>query len=150
MDWTYINWSQVIGEIAMSDQKQLKNLKVGDEVFVVPQIDSHRRCRGEERQGSHLPVVKVGRQYGYIRRHYKEEPFCLKNGHSHHPDGSGNQRANGWGFDVFVNELDWIRFKEDSEQRKLLGSKFNRCYFIDKLPEGLAEKINKLLEEVGL
>ena len=72
-----------------------KHIKPGDQVYVVWQ--SKKQAQGE---GYYMSVAKVGRKYGYIERHGRQEPFDLLTGESVH-NYCSNSRANGWGFDVW-------------------------------------------------
>ena len=75
----------------------LKDLQVGDKVFVVRQ----KGRRAVEEQTSFEVITKIGRKYGYI----KSGSFSLDNGQSVHNESY--VRINGYGFDVFSTEAEY-------------------------------------------
>jgi hypothetical protein len=83
-------------------QRLVSPLRVGDHVFVVDQ----RGRSGGEPNARYLPVTRVGRKYGFVQRFgSREEAFYLFDGRS--ACEKQNERANGWGFDVYVSEQHW-------------------------------------------
>ncbi len=79
----------------------LSRVKVGDEVYVVPQSDPSA--------GYYRKISRVGRRYGYVEmnRYRTEEPFDLATGESHH-DPNRNARANRHGFDVYHSREEYL------------------------------------------
>lgn len=92
----------------------LPPLKPGDKVFVV-----HQRQRGQkEHRTETCEVVRVGSKYAYIKRYRREAAFFKNTGVSVHQDN--NARLNGYGFDVYATEQDWLREQhEESEEARL-------------------------------
>ena len=87
----------------------LKDLKVGDSVFVVQQ--QTRSCK--EWRTSTEVISKVGTKYAYWKSHHREYPFHKDTGISAHKEL--NTRANGYGFDVYTCEEEW-RLKLHTEE----------------------------------
>lgn len=86
----------------------LRHLKAGDGVYVVPQSDpSVGYCR---------TISRVGRRYGYveINRFQTEERFELATGESHH-DPNHNARANRHGFDVYHSREEYLEHVAQKE-----------------------------------
>jgi len=86
-----------------NESKKFKHLCVGDVVCVVDQ----RRRGSLEPEPRSEQVVRVGRKFGYIKGYGDDRPFDLATGVSHHKEG--NARANGYGFDVYKSEADYIQ-----------------------------------------
>jgi hypothetical protein len=86
----------------------LRRVKVGDEVYVVPQNNSS--------VGYYRTISRVGRRYGYVEmNHYQtEEPFDLATGESHH-DPNHNARANRYGFDVYHSREEYLEHVSKTE-----------------------------------
>lgn len=126
---------------------KFKDLKVGDIVFVA------RQCRPYEKERhvttEEAAVTKVGRKYGYFVMQRREVPFCLNTGHSHHADC--NARMNGWGFDVYHSEEEYLACKVAKERHALLCKKLGIEYGKRHLltPE-VVEKIHAVLDEAGI
>lgn len=79
-----------------------KHLKPGDQVFVVWQ---KQRFQRQQVMGA-VPVVKLGKKFGYITKFAETVPFCLQTGQSHHK--CTNARTNGYGFDVYSNKEEYL------------------------------------------
>ena len=96
--------------------KTFKDLKPGDEVYVVRQ----RSRWSSPSEPEYRPVTKIGRQYGYVQMSaYASEKFCLTSGASVHIPNH-NQRTNGYGFDVFLS-------KEHYEEWRYAEETVNKC-----------------------
>jgi len=93
----------------------LRNIQVGDTVFVVNQ---QRRHSTTQPIGRYEIVFRVGRKYGFIQRGSCEERFTLDTGHSAHTDC--NARANGLGFDVYVSEEHYQKQRHAQTERQRL------------------------------
>ena len=129
--------------------KTFKDLKPGDEVYVVRQTSRWSSPREPE----YLPVTKIGRQYGYVQMSaYASEKFCLASGVSVHIPNH-NQRTNGYGFDVFLS-------KEHYEEWKYAQDTINKCnakcykffggYGRPALPLAAAEEILAIFDKYEL
>ena len=131
---------------AVVPARTYKDLKVGDEVFVVQQKS---RYNTEERT-SVEKVARVGRKYNYIMRGFQELPFCRNTGQSvHNPDH--NTRANGQGFDVYLCEPTYRQLQYDAAQKRKLDKRIvGRWNGLVSLPPDIVNKINTLLDEAGL
>lgn len=136
-------------EDLVKQKEGLAGLKVGDPVFVVWQ---RRRGDTEERSGFET-VVRVGRKYAYIKRYrYGDvEPFCRKTGCSVH-NRDCNARANGYGFDVYLNEEAYRKEQFDIAerirlQRRLVHQHWHRL--VDLSPE-VVNRIHVVLDSAGL
>jgi hypothetical protein len=92
-----------------------KHLKAGDQVYLVEQA---RRSSTPH----YTEVVKVGRKYGYILGHGREEPFDLLTGQSVHGNDS-NTRFNGFGFDVWPSKEAHDAHITELEERKRLSTR---------------------------
>lgn len=100
----------------------LKHLKPGDQVFVV-----HQRSRYQkETHTETLPVVRMGRKYGYVEKYGRESPFCLQTGYSVHNES--NVRVNGYGFDVYLSEADWQEEKRRDREKQRLKDRLVNNY----------------------
>ena len=119
--------------------KTLRDLKLGDSVFVVHQ---KRRYASEQKMEMKI-ITRVGRLYAYI----DADQFFRDTGSSHHGPDS-NARANGYGFDVYVSE-DAYRQKqhEASEHERLQGRLVDRFFRLNKLTPKVVAAIHGLLDE---
>jgi len=122
----------------------LRDLKVGDEVFVV-----HQRSRNqkERRQESGF-VVRVGRKYAYIEsKELHIAPVCRDTGCSVHVPDNNNARINGYGFDVYRNEAEYQRERTESSELKRLQDRLcARPYGIKALPPDVVADIHAVLD----
>ena len=122
----------------------MKNIKVGDTVFVVYQKTRH----GLPKEPTYEKVVRVGHKFGYIHRYGQDAAFSLDDGVSQHKDT--NARANGYGFDVYETEADYLKEKhEDDEfvrlQNRLIADSWRKL--ID-LPPGAVQQIHAVLDSI--
>jgi hypothetical protein len=115
---------------------KFKDLKVGDTVFVASQDSrwSSRRFYGT------YTVTKVGRKYGTFGIDNK---FDLATGMSVH--GECSVRANGYGFDVFVDSDDYETSQHDIKMRARLRELIRHVDVRD-LKLSSVEKIVAVLE----
>ena len=129
-------------------KKTLKNLNAGDTVFVVEQRRISHPLGGKSLETHTEPVLKVGKKYGYLSASWGGTPFCLETGHSVHKDAH-NTRANGCGFDVYLDENEYKLFLFKGEQHRRLQRRIvsNMGFLID-LPLEALEKIHSILDEV--
>lgn len=129
-------------------KRTLRDLKVGDTVFVVYQ--SRRGDKGERRT-THEVITKVGRKYGYFGSDRFERPFCLCTGKSHHSTDC-NARANAFGFDVYRHEVDYTKEQRDASELKRLRSRlfdeYQRSGLVALSPD-VVEKIHAVLDHAG-
>lgn len=121
----------------------LRDLKVGDEVFVVNQ----KRRHGDVRSTTNAKIVRVGRKYAYIKPYgHAELPFCRESGCSVHTDDS-NARVNGFGFDVYRSQADYeaeeLAAAEFLRLQARICSPFNG---LRKLPPGIVFDIHAVLD----
>lgn len=122
----------------------LANLKAGDTVFVVWQRSKF--SRDEPPRTTCETVTKVGRKYGYIGNDYRPQPFWLHNGHSAHKES--NCRANGFGFDVYATEQEWLAKQHQSAERERLKERLvTRWGGLVELPHEAIEAIHKALDK---
>ena len=125
--------------------KTLRDLKVGDTVFVVHQLlRTKKEHRTEEKT-----VIKVGRQYAYLAGGYYDMQFSRETGASVHPKDC-NARANGYGFDVYLSRCDWEKLVADTEAKQRLQKRLVRCYgtLVDLSPE-VVGRIHAILDDAG-
>ena len=125
----------------MSD---LKHIKAGDTVFVVYQ----RSRLAPPNESEYKEVVRVGRQYGYIKRYSLELPFHLDSGVSHHKNS--NDRSNGYGFDVYVSEEEYRKERHEADElarlkKRLTGSTFT-TFMMELSPEAV-QQIHAILDD---
>lgn len=133
---------QIMRKLSMNEQKTLRNLKVGDTVFVVQQ-----ERRGQEPVTSREVIARVGRKYAYFARYCGEVPFCRETGKSHHP-GECNARANGLGFDVYQREEDYRREQHETSEHKRLADRItDRWHQLVKFAPEVVAKIHAVLDE---
>lgn len=123
----------------------LRRVKVGDGVYVVPQNKSESPFTSV--------VVKVGTKYGYIKRYrWSDDPFHLKDGRSHHKPNH-NARANHYGFDVFSSKAEYdamIASNAEAErlrQRLLSKSPYDRR--LADIPVELVTELHAVLDRHG-
>lgn len=122
--------------------KTFRDLKVGDEVFVVHQ--KRREC--SEQRMEWLPVTRVGTKFAYVRRWHEDEPFSRKDGASHHSES--NVRQNGLGFDVYIREEDYRQVVSEWAERCRLRNRLVVSWgdLVDLSPE-LVAKLNRVVDE---
>ncbi len=124
--------------------RSLRGLKPGNTVFVV-----HQAKRNEtERRVEAVPVVKVGRKYGYVAPRFGNQgKFELDTGRSWHKEPY--ERGNGCGFDVYLREEDWQREQNESRRFRELAVRLcaTNAYALKKLPPHVVEAIHKVLDE---
>ena len=123
-----------------------KDLKVGDQIFVVWQ-----RRRGQKEERSRVEtVVRVGRKYAYIEQYSREAAFCRNTGRSVH-DRDSNARANGYGFDVYLREEDYRKEQFNATEKRRLEKRIVGSYgrLVDLRPE-IVDKFNDILDAEGL
>lgn len=122
----------------------LKDIKVGDEVFVVNQNSRYRNRENLPPVTYSAFVTKVGRQYGYIG----DKKFSLDTGYSQHPPDS-NARVNGYGFDVYISQEAyekklWDRLNYDRLKDRLVSRGWTGLI---ELPPSAVEAIHAILDE---
>jgi hypothetical protein len=125
--------------------KTIRDLKVGDTVFVVWQC---RRGQPEERTSTET-IRKVGRKYAYIERYRREEAFFRDTGESW--DGDSRTRINGYGFDVYPCEADYRRKQFELAEKARLSSRLtDRWGRLVDLHPSIVDKLNDILDSEGL
>lgn len=127
--------------------KTIRDLKVGDTVFVVHQL---RRGEKEHRAGEKT-VIKVGRQYAYLEGGYYDMPFCRDTGESVHKKDS-NARSNGDGFDVYLCRWDWEKLVIEKDAQQRLQKRLVKPHWgglVDLAPE-VVDRIHAILDEAGV
>lgn len=126
--------------------RTLRDLKAGDIVFVVRQ----QRRRESTVYTSDEKVSRVGRKYGYIQRGYLEEKFDLETGISVHV-ADCNARANGFGFDVYITEDEYLVKKINDDQKSRLTTRLVTSFggLVD-LPPDVVNEIHGLLDDAEL
>jgi len=123
---------------------KFRDLKAGDGVFVVWQRPRNQTTPG--RAGVSI-VEKVGRKYAYIPHN---EKFCLETGMSIHSKDS-NTRSNGYGFDVYFTEDEFLKKKQESSEVSRLNDRLcDRWGKLKKLPTSTVEAIHHVLDEDGI
>lgn len=127
--------------------KTIRDLKVGDTVFVVRQ-----RRRGEkEHRTEELTVEKVGRQYAYLDGGYYDVPFCRDTGQSVHKKDC-NARSNGYGFDVYLCRGEWEKMFIEKDAKQRLQKRLVKPHWgglVDLAPE-VVDRIHAILDEAGV
>jgi len=128
----------------MTKPKTLKDLKVGDDVFVVYPASRYR----EEATSSEV-VTRVGRKFAYIDSRRDQLPFCRETGRSHHK--CCTVRANGGGFDVWLSERDYRKHVFNFEEKRRLNKRLVGSFgqLVDLAPE-IVDKFNDILDSEGL
>jgi len=121
----------------------LRNIQVGDTVFVVNQLRRHSTTQSV---GRYETVLSVGRKYGYFQRGSCEEKFDLDTGHSAHTDC--NARANGLGFDVYVSEEHYQKQRHAQAERQRLRERIVTHYgsLSPKLSDTAVAAIHEILD----
>lgn len=121
----------------------LRDLKVGDEVFVVHQS----RLSGRERRTGIGTIARVGRKYAYVNAYsLRESPFCRDTGCSVHPPDT-NARANQCGFDVYRNEAEYrAEVHAVKEYERLQTRICSRFHGLKKLPPDVVGAIHAILD----
>lgn len=127
----------------------LWDIKPGDTVFVVEQNNRHRTIEGKPRKTSLQIVSRVGRKYAYIGEGYLEKRFDRKTGASFHGSDS-NDRANGRGFDVYVNEQAYVKEQHDKDEADRLEDRMCSFGRLHKFPPLVVEAIHAILDAEGL
>lgn len=122
--------------------KKFKNLKAGDQVFVVCQ-ESCRPVTGKPVTFVGV-VAKVGRKYGYIERFRSLQPFDLVNGRS--IDRGHNDRANGYGFDVYYDKAEWQKELQAAAEFKRLRERLYSYGTLRKLSAVTVATIHAALD----
>lgn len=126
--------------------KTLRGLKPGDTVYVVHQA----KQRETDRRVEAVPVVKIGRKYGYVAHRIGDQgKFSLDTGESCH-DPNHNARVNGYGFDVYLREEDWqLDLYELRRFRELALLLCGPCDHrsLKPLPPHVVEAIHAILED---
>lgn len=108
---------------------KFKNLKLGDEVYVVPQ----QRSRLSKPSGYYTPITKVGTKYIYI----KPGRFHPEDGKSAHKEW--NERANGFGFDVYLSKHDYeTEMHQIAEYERLKERLMGRWSMVELKPVTVA------------
>lgn len=122
----------------------LKNIKVGDTVFVVYQKTRY----SAPKEPTLEMVVRVGKKYGYIKRYGQEAAFYIDSGVSHHKDS--NARANGYGFDVYASEEDYIKERHEADEFRRLQDRLcaDRRGPLMSLPADAVQKIHAILDSI--
>jgi len=124
-----------------------KNLKVGDKVWVQHQEGRYSATK----EGEYITVEKLGRKYGYLAKGFGDKAFCLKTGQSHHPS-FGNVRANGWGFDVYPTQEDYLNAMHAKDEFIRLQKRLTKGNWrvIVDLPPQAVNEIHAVLDKYGI
>ena len=124
----------------------MKDIKVGDSVFVVYQ--RRRHSTADPRTGIKT-VVRVGRKYAYIERYHQEVPFSLQNGYSVHKDC--NARNNRYGFDVYASEEEYrLKQHDAAEKDRLMKRIVGPWGKLIELPPDAVNELNAILDGHGI
>jgi hypothetical protein len=122
----------------------LRDLKVGDVVYVVPQSDP---SAGYDRL-----ISKIGKKYGYVEmnRYQTEEPFDLATGFSHH-NPNHNVRANRRGFDVYHSREEYLEHvaNKDAASRlcRRLSPRHSYAVETSSMPAELVAELHEVLDK---
>jgi hypothetical protein len=128
----------------------LRDVKVGDAVFVVPQKQRH----GNQEPGFIAVVSKVARKYA-IANHNKGNwnriyEFVRESGASKESPDS-NLRVNGFGFDVYHSESEFFEAQRRHQIRTSLpGRIVDRWGRMKIMPHACIERIHAILNEYGV
>jgi hypothetical protein len=128
----------------------LRDVKVGEAVFVVPQ----KRRHGNQEPGFIAVVSNVARKYatashdeGNWNRIYE---FVRESGASKEGPDS-NARVNGFGFDVYHSESEFLEAQRQHQIRTSLpGRIIDRWGRLQIMPIACAEQIHAILNEYGV
>lgn len=129
--------------VNMTTTKTIRDLKVGDTVFVV-----HQKKRTEkEHRTEERTVIKVGRQYAYLAGGYYDMQFSRETGQSVHLKDC-NARNNGYGFDVYLSRGDWEKLVADTDAKQRLQKRLVKSYgtLVD-LPPEVVGRIHAILDD---
>lgn len=127
----------------MSAKKpRFTGLCVGYQVFVVPQHRGPKSISGTQ------PVVKIGRKYGYVMLYDSPSPFCLETGRGD-PNDQHNARANGFSFDAYNSEAEYMEIKTAKDERERLAKRLRDLIGFDgvKLSHPAVMRIHAILDE---
>ncbi len=117
----------------------MKKFEKNTVVFVAPQKQRH----GPVPVPYSATVVRVGSIYGYIEKAGTERPFYLWNGKSYHKDT--NARANGFGFDVYASEQEYLKETHERSESYRLAKRLRHCQI--NLPAEAVAAIHAVLDE---
>lgn len=117
-----------MSDIEYTDAKSLRDVTVGDYVFVVYQRTEGQIRRNDPKLCYPAKIVKKGRKYYYIEgtAYYWEPelPFDPDTGESHHK--TWKTRSNGYGFDVYLSPAHYHQSETEIEEFKRLKSRIHR------------------------
>jgi hypothetical protein len=124
----------------------MSDVKVGDTVFIVEQ----KRRFSEQKPGFTATITKVGRKYAEAESNHGYKAtwkFDRSSGCSSHTDC--NARANGYGFDVYHNEAERVKFVEMWEAKDALLRRLDHGYAVEirRLPHEAIMQITAILNQ---
>ena len=117
-----------------------KKYKVGDVVFVVPQLTHFAMRRGDQRQGKLETITSVGRKWAHVGD--DRTPFDIATGRS--KDDSGCNRANGLGYDVFDSREQWERFELERKAKESLRDRLHSCNIASMIKSLTHDQVNRI------
>ena len=124
---------------------KFSQMKVGDTVFVVDQLRRGMKHRPSETK----TVIRIGRKYAYLDKYGSEAPFFIEDGKSAHKEY--NTRANGYGFDVYISEDEYIQEQLNIESFDRLKERLIKYPgSLHVLPSNVVCEIHKILDAAGL
>ena len=123
---------------------KFKHLKAGDAVYVAPQ-----KSRNRNPSPYASTVLRVGRKYGYVMHGHYECAFDLNTGYSVHKEG--NERYNGFGFDVWESREVYEQFVRDEQEHQRLAKRLldERSYRtqLQELPPTVVQELHAVLDK---
>jgi len=126
----------------------MSDVKVGDTVFIVKQ---KKRRFSDQEPGFEAVIVKVGRKYATAEsgaQWRQEWVFRRDSGCSYHGKDC-NERANGYGFDVYHNEEEYTKHCAETAARQQLCRRLDRSFpsEIQRLPHEAIMQITAILDK---
>ena len=117
-----------------------KKYKVGDVVFVVPQLTHFAMRRGDKRQGYFATITAVGRRWAHIGN--ERTPFDVATGHSNRRQRV--RKGNGLGYDVFDSREQWERFELERKAKESLRDRLHSCNIASMIKSLTHDQVNRI------
>jgi hypothetical protein len=124
----------------------LMDVKVGDSVFIVPQ----KQRWGQQQEGFTAVVSSVARKYAIAKtdgQWVREYCFHRNCGASKEAPDS-NERANGYGFDVYHSEDEYRKAVQAANEKEELIRRLDRGFSVEirRLPPEAVREIIAILD----
>lgn len=128
----------------------LRDVKVGQSVFIVPQKSRH----SQQEPGFTAVVTKVARKYATAQTNdgkWKREYEFNREFGSNKEKPDSNVRVNGFGFDVYHDVAEVVEQERQCQIRGALPARLvNSWGSLKDIPIECVEKIHALLTEYGV